>query len=136
MRIFLPTLHSQILIDHKSLFLTMPNELIFDPEWLEVKQKLSRRFGKVPDLNAILMIIGIQRLGKVLPEYTKEQKQDLMHVGVCTLLEEEGFYRFEGLDDDGWPHFVAEKPLPKMTVEQQEEMLMSKVIDYLKQIEL
>ena len=29
---------------------------------------------------------------------------NLMHVGVCTLLEPLGYYKSIGHDEDGWPH--------------------------------
>ena len=40
-----------------------------------------------------------------VPEIQKQEKMDLMHVAVCTVLVPQGFYEFKGRDDDGWPHF-------------------------------
>lgn len=64
-----------------------------DFEWLKVRHKVKDLLGKtdIPDLQAILFLVGIQELGRV-PEgtFTKEEKRDLMHIAVCRLLSYEG----------------------------------------------
>ncbi len=59
-----------------------------DFEWLRVQHlvKDAINHDKLPDLQSILFLIGIQELGFVQHEFTKEEKQDLMHVAVCALL--------------------------------------------------
>ena len=90
-------------------------------EWLQVEVMLRERFGKVPDMEGILYLIGINELGGSPPNtFSKEQKQDLIHVGVCTLLSIEGYYEFLGRDADGWPHFeVVARPEMKGIAEQE-----------------
>lgn len=75
--------------------------------WKQVEDLMTERFGKKPDLEGILFLIGINEFGHEPPKgtFTKEQKQDLMHIAVCTLLEQKNIYRFTGRDADGWPHF-------------------------------
>jgi len=63
-------------------------------------------------MEGILFLIGVQELGGLKEKYTKEQKQDLMHVAVSTLLSASGFYELEGADEDGWPHFRQLKKFP------------------------
>ena len=105
-------------------------------EWLRVqhlvKESLSR--DKLPDLQAILFLIGIQELGQVRKDFTKEEKQDLMHVAVCSLLSTQGYFEFEGRDEDGWPHY---KQLRATTsgVAKQETLLKKLVIRYFKDLE-
>lgn len=103
-----------------------------DFEWLRVrhyvKDNLSRK--ELPDLQAILFLIGVQELGQIKGEFTKEEKQDLMHIAVCSLLQEDGYYEFEGRDHDGWPHFNIVRPIQKMPLEQQESLLKDKIIQY------
>ncbi len=103
-----------------------------DFEWLKVRHHLKDLFNRetLPDLNAILLLIGIQEAGQVKATYTKEEKQDLMHVAVCTLLSQDGYFEFEGLDHDGWPHFKVIKPVPTEGVKAQEQLLKEKVITY------
>lgn len=104
-----------------------------DFEWLRVQHmvKDALEHDKLPDLQTVLFLIGIQELGR-LPEgqFTKEEKQDLMHVAVCTLLEEDGYYSFAGRDQDGWPHWEQVRAFDTKGVDKQEVILKSKVISY------
>lgn len=102
----------------------------FEKNWAEVEQILEQRFGKTPNLEAALFLIGIQESGQFRNKFTKEQKQDLMHVAVCTLLSKSGYYRLESRDQDGWPHFSELKPIPKLNMEDQEKFLKTHIIDY------
>lgn len=108
----------------------------FDPDWIRVLQRLKNQFGKKPDLEAILFLIGINELGRVGSKFSKEQKQDLMHIAVCRLLSDEGYYRFEGYDDEGWPQWEARRELPVMNAVEQEAWLKRKVITYFENKEI
>ena len=103
-----------------------------DFEWLRVRHLIQERFGKegLPDLNAILYLIGIQELGYLPETFTKEEKQDLMHIAVCTLLEPEGYYEFRGRDGDGWPHFEELRPVDVAVLKAQGELLKRCVVRY------
>lgn len=89
----------------------------------------------LPDLNTILLLIGIRELGQVRNKYSKEEKQDLMHIAVCTLLEPEGYYTFEGMDDDGWPHWINTRPFTLRGAADQERFLKEKVIRYFEKLQ-
>ncbi len=101
--------------------------------WWAFEAKLVERFGKKPDMEAILFLIGMQETGFIKEKITKEQKQDLMHVAVCTLLSQSGFYEPEGKDKDGWPHFKQLKEIPSMPLPQQENFLKDHVLLYFEQ---
>ena len=114
----------------------MSSEIIdIELAWLETRKKVSKRFGKAPDLNAALMLIGVQVYGTVKHSWTKEEKQDLMHIAVCHLFEKDGYYAVDTIDEDGWPHYIAIKDLPKMSLEEQENLLKKKVINFFDQID-
>jgi hypothetical protein len=98
--------------------------------WLKVRNMLKERFGKKPNMEAILFLIGIQELGQVKKKFTKEQKQDLMHVAVCTLLSGDGYFELENYDKDGWPHFREVKKTPPMNLKEQEDFLKEHIIHY------
>jgi hypothetical protein len=98
--------------------------------WWKLEEKLMERFGKKPDLNAILMLVGVQETGFVTEKITKEQKQDLMHVAICTLLGASGYYALEGNDEEGWPHFRQLKALPAFDLIEQENFLKDHVLLY------
>jgi hypothetical protein len=88
------------------------------------------RFGKKPDMETILFLIGLQETGFLPEKITKEQKQDLMHVAVCTLLQSSGYFHFLGQDADGWPHFEQVKELPNMFLPEQEHFLKDHILLY------
>jgi len=98
--------------------------------WWELEAKLVERFGKKPDLETILFLIGIQEFGQLKEKFTKEQKQDLMHVAVCKLLAQSGYYELEKMDEEGWPHFKQLKRMPDMDMIQQENFLKDHILLY------
>ncbi|MGZ8557776.1 MAG: hypothetical protein ACXWWC_05565 [Chitinophagaceae bacterium] len=104
--------------------------------WWNLEAKLVERFGKKPDLETILFLIGIQELGGEKEKFTKEQKQDLMHIGVCTLLMPSGYYEIEKRDEEGWPHFKQLKQMPDMKAFEQENFLKDHVLLYFEENEI
>ena len=98
--------------------------------WWTLEARLVERFGKKPDLETILFLIGIQELGAEKEKFNKEQKQDLMHIAVCTLLMPSGFYEVEKRDEEGWPHFKQLKQMPDMNAFEQENFLKDHVLLY------
>lgn len=98
--------------------------------WWKLEEKMMKRFGKKPDVETILFLIGIQEFGEVKEKFTKEQKQDLMHVAVCKLLSQSGYYELEKLDEEGWPHFKQLKPMPEMDTISQENFLKDHILLY------
>jgi len=101
--------------------------------WWNLEAKLSERFGKKPDMEAILFLIGIQEFGDIRDKFTKEQKQDLMHVAVCHLLSASGYYEMERVDEDGWPHYRQLRSMPDMSGPEQENFLKDHVLLYFEQ---
>lgn len=98
--------------------------------WWNLEAKLVERFGKKPDLETILFLVGIQEFGEIRSKFTKEQKQDLMHIAVCFLLSKSGYYEIEKIDTEGWPHFKQLKSLPVMSTIEQENFLKDHVLLY------
>ena len=102
-----------------------------DQEWESLLDRLESMIGKRPnDLNGVLFLIGVQELGKGHQFFTKEQKQDLMHIAVCKVLSYSGYYELEGLDAEGWPHWQLAKPLPFVDLLSQEELLKQHILEY------
>ena len=98
--------------------------------WWDLEAKLVERFGKKPDMEAVLFLIGMQETGMIKEKITKEQKQDLMHVAVCSLFAPSGYYEMDSVDEDGWPHFKQLKPMPDMNAIEQENFLKDHVLLY------
>ena len=109
----------------------------FDFAWLRVRHQVKRAFGRdsLPNLNAILFLIGVQELGRWKARFTKEEKQDLMHIAVCRLLAYDGYYRFVGRDADGWPHYEPLQPVEARELKDQEALLKLKVIQYFQELQ-
>ena len=109
----------------------------FDFDWLQTRHYVKDQLGRkdLPDLNAILFMIGIQELGRWQSSFTKEEKQDLMHIAVCRLLSIKGHFLFKGRDQDGWPHFEQLKAIPKQSLESQERLLKELAILYFKDLQ-
>jgi len=106
-------------------------DLESDRHWQELLTELEKNFGKRPkDLNAVLFIIGVQELGKGAKNFSKEEKQDLMHIAICKVLSLAGYYELEGIDESGWPHWKLVKKLPHFDLLEQEKLLKMLVIEY------
>lgn len=106
-------------------------ELNTEERWETLLDFLEETIGKRPaDLNAVMFLIGVQELGQGARKFTKEQKQDLMHIAICRVLSKAGFYELEGLDKDGWPHWKLMKKLPHVDLLNQEHLLKIYVLDY------
>lgn len=110
-------------------------DIHFDPfKWMEVENKLRERFGKKLDLHTITYLVGHRELGLLKSDFTKEQKQDLMHVGVCALLAQAGIYKFKHRDADGWPHYEKVPGTPRLDGPMQDMLLKTMIIQYFEQL--
>ena len=103
--------------------------------WWNLEAKLLDKFGKKPDTEAVLFLIGLQETGFLIEKISKEQKQDLMHVAVCTVLKSSGYYELELIDAEGWPHFSQTKELPIFGLVEQENFLKDHILLYFEQQE-
>src|ERR1700750_3268645 len=106
-------------------------DLDLQRQWTRLTAQLEKLLGKRPkDLNGVLFIIGVQELGKGYRPFSKEEKQDLMHIGICRVLSSSGYYELAGSDKDGWPHWKMVKKLPHFDLLEQEKLLKMHVIEY------
>ncbi len=106
-------------------------DLELERKWQKLRVKLKETIGKKPkDLQGVIYLIGLQELGKGNLELTKEEKQDVMHIAICKVLSLAGYYKLEGLDEDGWPHWKNIKPLPHFDLLEQEQLLKMHIIEY------
>ncbi len=98
--------------------------------WKEIKIALEPMFGGDLDLQAILFIIGVQELGHGFQKLEKEQKVDVIHIAICTLLEPFGYYIYKGRDEDNWPHWEATGAMPHMKPMDQNRFMQEAIIGY------
>ncbi len=104
-------------------------------DWDILQRKLKERFDSEMDYDSILFIIGLQELGKPFKKYKKDEKLEIIHIAICSLLEPYGFYEFMGKDDDGWPHWKLKENLPFLDAKQQNKLIIDSIIDYFKKEE-
>lgn len=103
-----------------------------DFEWLRVRHHVKDAMGQsdLPDLQIILLLIGVQEANLLKKAYTKEEKQDLMHVATCQLLSMDGYFEYVGQDDEGWPHYKQMRIVPAEGEKAQERLLKECIIQY------
>jgi hypothetical protein len=106
-------------------------DLDLERQWAALLRDIHQMIGKQPkDLNTVLFLIGVQELGKGKAAFSKEEKQDLMHIGICKVLSLSGYYSLEGIDKEGWPHWKLIKKLPHFDLLEQDKLLKMHVIEY------
>ena len=106
-------------------------DLDLDRKWNALMVEMESIIGRKPkDLNSVLFLIGVQELGHGTKIFSKEEKQDLMHIGICKILSLSGYYELEGLDKDGWPHWKVIRKLPHFDLLEQERLLKMHVMEY------
>lgn len=99
--------------------------------WSSLLMLIEKNLGKKPkDLNGVLFLIGVQELGRGSGNFSKEEKQDLLHIAICKVLSLSGYYELEGTDKDGWPHWKLIKKLPRFDLLEQELLLKMNVLEY------
>jgi hypothetical protein len=114
----------------------LPHELVkkdleLDFRWQGLLRQLETSIGKKPaDLNSVLFLIGVQELGKGPIRFSKEEKQDLMHIAICKVMSYSGFYELDGSDEQGWPHWKLIKKLPRFDILEQEKLLKMHILEY------
>ncbi|RZF60126.1 hypothetical protein [Sphingobacterium corticibacterium] len=100
-------------------------------KWTELQRVIASDFEmELPDIKVMLFLIGVQELGKGPQQFSKRQKEELMHIATCRLFSAMGFYELRGLDEEGWPHWDLIKAIPNYTLLEQEMILKSLIIDY------
>jgi len=102
--------------------------------WAQLVSKLAEQFEEEPDLQSILFLIGANELGQGIKKFSKSEKQDLMHIAVCKVLSKYGYYELEGLDEQGWPHWILKEKIPTLGLGEQDQLLKQGVIDYFEEI--
>lgn len=106
-------------------------------KWNVLRESIAQSFDmELPDIKVMLFLIGVQELGKGPKQFSKREKEELMHIATCRLFSSMGFYELRGLDEEGWPHWELVKPIPNYTLLEQELIMKSLIIDYFQDLEI
>jgi hypothetical protein len=100
--------------------------------WEKVVTYLTNQFsqGEQLDLDGIIYLIGVQELGKVHHKFNKEEKINLMHIAICRLLQPYGYYEFDYVDNEGWPHYKVVETLPPLKSGEQSVLMKEAIVNY------
>jgi hypothetical protein len=119
---------SDVNFGSRAYLCSMDNDI--DKDWDKVVARLEKQFGEELDMQGILFLVGVQELGQGYRKFKKDEKLNVMHIAICTLLEPYGYYIFEGADADGWPHWKLNEKLPPLKPVQQGVLMKQAIIDY------
>ena len=100
--------------------------------WDNLIEKISIDFndGQMIDLEGVIYLIGIQELGLFEKKFKKEEKVNLMHIAICKLLEPYGYYKFDFVDNEGWPHYSLKSKSPYLKSGEQSILIKEAIINY------
>ena len=103
-----------------------------DIKWETLVEFVNSRFGMKEHLGiqAVLFLIGLNELGKGYKELEKEEQLNLLHIAICRLLSNYGYYEYTGRDKDGWPHWKTNTSLPKLNPEEQINLIKEAALLY------
>lgn len=100
--------------------------------WDTLVKQLSNQFadGETLDLDAIIYLVGLQELSQLNRNFKKDEKINLMHIAICKLLEPYGYYAFDYVDVDGWPHYNIKEKLPTLKAGEQSILMKEALVNY------
>ena len=101
-------------------------------KWDNLKNKLSADFSEddIIDLDSIIFFFFLQELGQFQKKLHKQKKMEVIHIAVCKLLTDYGYYEFDFKDEDGWPHYKLIKKLPNLKPGEQTILMKKAIINY------
>ena len=110
----------------------MSRDALLKERWNHLVERLSAQFsdGDPLDLDAIIYLVGVQELGQIHRRFKKDEKINLMHIAICKLLEPYGYYSFDFVDDQGWPHYKNLAPLPALRAGEQAVLMKEAIVQY------
>ena len=116
----------------------MSRDIQLKERWENVVSILSNQFsqGEDLDLDAIIYLIGVQEYGRFQQLFKKDEKINLMHIAICRLLEPYGYYEFDYVDKEGWPHYKIKEELPPLKAGEQSVLMKEAIVNYFIEKEL
>jgi len=102
--------------------------------WQAHVERLEAQFGRLPDVDAVLFLMGIQSVGRGYePDLPKERKQSLIMEGSYLAFETFGLYQRMGLEKNGFWLWEKRFDLPKLSIDDQERLLQLGILNYFDQ---
>lgn len=104
-------------------------KLSIEAEFKSIEFQFIRRFKRKPTLEAILLMIGYQECPTSKLNRDKEEKVDLINLGVLVVLEKLGFFKRVSSEKE-WPEF---EPTEQKSTEDKEVIVRRGIIQYFKE---
>jgi hypothetical protein len=101
-----------------------------DQQWLQLLNKLAEKHTIKPDMDGVLLLIGIRESGLPQKEFTTYEKINLVQMAVCTVLVPARYYELFWVEDSGWPHYKQLVREPEMSPQQRQDFLKPYIIQY------
>ena len=102
-----------------------------DKKWDELVKKIEGNFDSGINIKGILYLIGIQELNLGVQQVPRDEKLNVLHIAVCKILAPYGYYVFDRVDKEGWPHYTPLKPFESLSESDQEVLIKKGIIKYL-----
>lgn len=99
-------------------------------DWDALVSRLEKQFNSELSLKGILYLIGIQEVNQGIKSFDKEEKVNILHVAICKLLIPYGYFSFEKIDPDGWPHYRELKPLKSLSDSEQKSLIKKAILNF------
>ena len=82
---------------------TTTRDQLLKTRWNAVLDFLTEKFSETEtiDIEGVLYLVGLQELGKIHQQFKKDDNVNIIHIGICTVLEPFGYYAFDFYDEDG-----------------------------------
>jgi hypothetical protein len=113
------------------------DDLVLKDRWDSLVSEISTRFGRKPDIDSLLFLIGVQSVGRGYePDIPKERKQSLIMEGSYLAFETIGVYQRVGMERNGFWIWQKNFDLPELTVDEQEKLLQVGILNYFEQVPL
>lgn len=98
--------------------------------WNKFVLKVKERLGTSPDLDNVLMFIGVYESGRPAKNFTEKEIMELKQMALCTILAPARYFELMWVDDTGWPHFRNLERVPEMNPSEREEFLKTYILRY------
>ena len=93
--------------------------------------RLEKQFNDEVSLKGVLYLIGIQELNFGVTDFSREEKINVLHVATCKLLSKYGYYKFDRVDKDGWPHYKELRAIKNLSEKEQQDLMKRAILSYL-----
>ena len=111
-----------------NLIVTTMND---DEKLCEIASRLESFFdaGVPVGIQEMIFVAGLQVVGKHQGSLSPTDKMDVMHCGMCAILETKGYFRMTSRRDDGYPVYEQLKEI-NMEKDARGELLRDAIISY------